>query len=150
MHVEAETTVARARDEVFNYVARAEQLPQYVTEFAWVKKLSDGDPGPGTEYAYKMERGQTEGTFAWTEFETLSRLAWRGPPAKSGPGSMAPAGWWELSDEGHATHVKLVMTPQPGGLFKLLAPLMSLGMRRGNAKALERLKQRLEGGMPTS
>jgi len=39
------------------------------------------------------------------------------------------------------------MTPQPGGLFKLLAPLMSLGMRRGNAKALERLKQRLEGGM---
>jgi uncharacterized protein YndB with AHSA1/START domain len=150
MHVEAETTVARARDEVFNYIARAEQLPQYVTEFAWVKKLSDGDPGTGTEYAYKMERGQTEGTFEWTEFETPSRLAWRGPPAKSGPGSMAPAGWWELSDEGHATHVKLVMTPQPGGLFKLLAPLMSLGMRRGNAKALERLKQRLEGGMPTS
>jgi hypothetical protein len=38
------------------------------------------------------------------------------------------------------------MEPKPGGLFKLMAPLMSMGMRKGNAKALERLKQRLEGG----
>jgi len=37
-----------------------------------------------------------------------------------------------------------VMTPEPGGLFKLIAPLMSRGMRGGNAKALERLKARLE------
>jgi len=29
-------------------------------------------------------------------------------------------------------------------MFKLLAPLMAAGMRRGNADALERLKQRLE------
>ena len=38
------------------------------------------------------------------------------------------------------------MTPKPGGLFKLMAPLMSMGMRRSNSQALERLKQRLEGG----
>jgi hypothetical protein len=42
--------------------------------------------------------------------------------------------------------VKLVMTPEPGGLFKLFAPFMSRGMRKGNAKALGLLKQRLEGG----
>jgi hypothetical protein len=36
------------------------------------------------------------------------------------------------------------MTPRPGGLFKLIAPLMAIGMRKGNAQALERLKQRLE------
>src|SRR5919204_541301 len=79
------------------------------------------------------------------KFEPPARLAWHGPPAKSGPGSMEPSGWWELSDEGTGTRVKLVMTPKPGGLFRLLAPLMSMGMRKGNAKALERLKQRLEG-----
>ena len=38
------------------------------------------------------------------------------------------------------------MAPTPGGLFKLLAPLMAAGLRRGNAQALERLKQRLEQG----
>jgi len=36
-----------------------------------------------------------------------------------------------------------------GGLFKLLAPFMAAGMRKGNEKALERLKQRLETGAPS-
>jgi uncharacterized protein YndB with AHSA1/START domain len=146
MHLEAETTIERSRPEVFDYLARAEHLPEYVTDFASVEQASDGEPARGTTYNYKMARGQVEGTFDWTEFDLGSRLAWHGPPAKSGPGSMEPSGWWELSDEGAGTRVKLVMTPKPGGLFKLMAPLMSMGMRKGNAKALERLKQRLEGG----
>jgi uncharacterized protein YndB with AHSA1/START domain len=150
MHLEAETTIDRPQAEVFDYIARAEFLPEYVTDFAWVKQLSDGMPGQGTEYSYQMKRGQVEGTFSWTEFASPSTLAWHGPPAKSGPGSMEPSGRWELSDQNGGTRVKLVMTPKPGGLFKLLAPLMSMGMRTGNAKALQLLKQRLEqGSTPT-
>lgn len=145
MHVEAETTVDRPRPEVFEYIAHAERLPEYVADFAWVSQTSSGEPSGGTEYSYKMARGSAEGTFRWTEFQPSSRLAWHGPPAKAGPGSMEPSGWWELTDAGAGTHVKLVMTPKPGGLFKLLAPLMTIGMRKGNAKALERLKGRLEG-----
>src|SRR3954470_23299306 len=145
MHVEAEITVARPRSEVFDYIARGERLPEYVTDFAWVKQDSDGDPAKGTQYSYKMQRGQAEGTFEWTEFEPQSKLAWHGPPAKAGPGSMEPSGWWELSDAGGGTRVKLVMAPEPGGLFKVLAPFMSMSMKKGNAKALERLKQRIEG-----
>jgi uncharacterized protein YndB with AHSA1/START domain len=148
MHIEAETTVDRPRPEVFAYIAHAERLPEYVTEFASVSQVSDGEPGRGTQYSYRMARGQAEGTFEWTEFEPGSKLAWHGPPAKTGPGSMEPAGWWELSDEGSSTRVKLVMEPTPGGLFKVLAPLMSLSMRKGNASALKRLKERLEGEAP--
>ena len=146
MHVEAETTVERPRPEVFDYLARAEHLPEYVTQFAWVKQTSEGAPARGCAYSYKMSRGPAEGTFEWTEFEPHSKLAWHGPPAKAGGGSMEPAGWWELSDEGSGTHVKLVMTPTPGGLLKLMAAFMTRGMRKGNAEALERLKQRLESG----
>lgn len=146
MRLEAETTIARSPGEVFDHLARAEHLPDYVTQFAWVKQLSAGEPGPGTQYSYKMARGQAEGTFEWTEFNRPSRLAWHGPPANAGPGSMEPAGHWELSDAGQATRVRLVMQPKPGGLFKLLAPLMSGSMRKGNAAALERLKSQLEGG----
>ena len=51
-----------------------------------------------------------------------------------------------MSDEGEGTRVALVMAPKPGGLFKLMAPLMSGSMRKGNARALELLKQQLEGG----
>jgi uncharacterized protein YndB with AHSA1/START domain len=144
MHVEAETTVARPRAEVFAYLSRAERLPEYVTEFAWVKQDSEGEPAAGTSYSYKMARGPAEGTFEWTEFEPTSRLAWHGPPAKAGPGTMEPSGWWELTDSDGGTRVKLVMTPTPGGLFKIVAPLMTMGMRKGNAKALQRLRQQLE------
>jgi Polyketide cyclase / dehydrase and lipid transport len=129
---------------VFGYIARGKLLPEYVTDFAWVKQESDGEPALGTRYSYEMKRGSVKGTWEWVEFEPHSRLAWHGPPAKSGPGSMEPAGGWELSDAGEATRVKLVMAPRPGGLFKLMAPLMSMGMRKGNVKALQLLKQKLE------
>jgi len=144
MHVQAEITVARPPTEVFEYLAHAERLPEYMTEFAWVKQSSEGAPGQGTQYSYKMARGHAEGAFTWTEFEPPSNLRWQGPTAKTGLGSMEPSGRWELSDAGEGTKVKLVMTPKPGGLFKLLAPLMSAGMRKNNASALERLKERLE------
>ena len=144
MHLEADIKVERPPAEVFEYLAHAEHLPEYVTDFATVSQEGEGEPARGTRYSHKMARGQASGTFDWTEFQPASRLAWHGPPAKAGPGTMEPSGWWELSPEGTGTRIKLVMTPEPGGLFKLIAPLMSRGMRSGNAKALERLKARLE------
>jgi uncharacterized protein YndB with AHSA1/START domain len=146
MQIEAQTTVARQPAEVFDYLAHAEYLPEYVTDFATVSQVSEGEPRVGTQYSYRMARGQAEGTFEWTRFEPDSQLAWHGPAAHVGLGSMQPAGWWELAPEAGGTRVKLVMAPKPAGLLKLLAPLLAAGMRSGNAKALERLKQRLEGG----
>ena len=145
MHLEAEITVERSPAEVFDYIAHGEKLPEYVTDFSWVKQDSDGEPALGTTYSYKMARG-AEGTFNWTEFEPGTRLAWAGPPTKAALGSMETSGWWELSAAGSGTHVKLVMTPEPGGLFRLMAPLMAMSMRKGNAAALARLKGKLEGG----
>ena len=149
MEAESDTTIARPRAEVFEFLAHAERLPEYVDEFAWVKRRSEGKPRSGFEYAYKMERGGAEGTFEWTAFEPHERLEWGGPAIKSGPGSVAPAGRWELSDEGHSTHVKLVMATRFGGALKLLAPVMRPAIRRGNARALKRLKERLEGSART-
>jgi uncharacterized protein YndB with AHSA1/START domain len=144
VHLEAETTIARPRRDVFAHIARAELLPEYVDEFAWVKQDSEGEPALGTQYSYEMKRGGAKGTFEWVQFEPDSKLAWHGPPAKAGPGSMEPSGGWEFTDEGEGTRVKLIMSPKPGGLFKLMAPFMAGGMRKGNDRALERLKQQLE------
>ena len=51
--------------QVFEYLARSEHLPDYATDFVWVKQTSNGEPSLGTEYRYRMKRG-TEGTFART------------------------------------------------------------------------------------
>ena len=142
MHVEAEISIARPRVQVFEYLARSEHLPDYATDFAWVKQTSHGEPRLGTEYRYRMKRG-TEGTFARTEFEPHIALAWHGPSAKAGPGSMEPAGRWELSDAPEGTNVKLIMAPKPHGLLKLLAPMISSGVRKDLPIALEQLKQTL-------
>ena len=145
MQVESETTVAKAPAEVFDYIAHAEYLPEYVTDFDSVRQVGEGQPALGTQYSYTMKRG-AEGTFEWTSFEPTAHLAWHGPRVKAGPGSMEPAGWWDLSAQGESTRVKLVMAPEPGGLFKLLAPFLAAGMRKGNDRALDRLKQQLEQG----
>jgi uncharacterized protein YndB with AHSA1/START domain len=145
MQIESEITIGRTAPDVFAYLAHAEDLPGYVTDFEMVSQDTEGDPGVGTRYSYKMTRG-ARGTFEWTEFEPTSHLAWHGPAVKAGPGSMEPAGRWEITPAGDRTRVKLVMAPTPGGLFKLLAPFMAAGMRKGNEKALELLKQRLESG----
>jgi uncharacterized protein YndB with AHSA1/START domain len=143
IYTEAEISINRPRAEVFDYLAHAEQLPEYIDEFQSVTHEEAGEPARGHVYSYRMKRG-TEGTFEWTEFQPNDRLAWSGPAAKSGPGSMKPSGWWELTDQGAGTHVKLVMTPEPGGLFKLMAPLMKRAMNKGNEKAMHKLKSRLE------
>jgi hypothetical protein len=37
MHVEAEINIARPRAQVFEFLARSEHLPDYATDFVWVK-----------------------------------------------------------------------------------------------------------------
>jgi uncharacterized protein YndB with AHSA1/START domain len=144
IHTEAEITIDRPRSEVFDFLAHAEHLPEYVEDFEAVSHEEPGEPARGHVYSYRMKRGGVEGTFEWKEFQPHDKLAWSGPRVKAGAGSMRPTGWWELSDEGGGTHVKLVMEPEPGGLFALMAPLMKMGMAKGNARALETLKTKLE------
>lgn len=143
IHTEGEITIDRPRSEVFDFLAQGERLPEYIDDFETVTHEEPGEPARGHVYSYRMKRG-AEGTFEWTEFQPHDKLSWSGPRVKQGPGSMRPVGYWQLSDEGPGTRVKLVMEPEPGGLFKLLAPVMKSQMTKGNQRGLENLKRILE------
>jgi uncharacterized protein YndB with AHSA1/START domain len=145
IHTEAEITINRPRSEVFEFLAHGERLPEYIDDFETVTHEEPGEPARGHVYSYKMKRG-AEGTFEWKEFQPNAKLAWSGPRVTQGPGSMRPVGWWELTDDGSGTRVKLVMEPEPGGMFKLMAPLMKMGMAKGNERGLTKLKSLLENG----
>jgi uncharacterized protein YndB with AHSA1/START domain len=146
MHLEAQIVVTAPRAEVFDYLAHAEYLPEYASDFVWVRRIQGAKPGLDAEYAYKMKRG-TEGTFRHSVYEPHSRLVWQGPPARSGPGTMAPSGMWELSDIERGTRVNLVMSPTPGGLLRIMAPVISKSVARQLPSSLTHLKERLEGNV---
>jgi uncharacterized protein YndB with AHSA1/START domain len=143
MHLEAQIDISAPRTEVFDYLAHGEYLPEYASDFVWVRRILGAEPGLDAEYAYKMKRG-TEGTFRHAVYEPHLRLVWRGPPARSGPGTMAPSGTWELTDIEGGTRVNLVMSPTPGGLLRVMAPFISKSVARQLPASLTRLKQRLE------
>jgi hypothetical protein len=56
---------------------------------------------------------------------------------------------WEEQGEGR-THMTLRNRGEPSGFSKLLAPAMTVAMRRANLKDLERLKSALEAQPSTS
>jgi hypothetical protein len=57
---------------------------------------------------------------------------------------MAPSGTWELSNIEGGTRVNLVMSPTPGGLLRVMTPVISKSVARELPASLTRLKQRLE------
>ena len=140
----AEAEIGRPRQEVFDYLARGEKLPDWVEEFAEVEQTSEGPPAKGTTYRYRMRRGG-ESTFEWSEFEAGRRIAWDGPALKSGPGSMRPRGSYELEDADGGTRIQMTQDPELAGFMKLMAPFITRSLRKGAPKSLEKLKGILEG-----
>ena len=140
----AEAEIGRPREEVFDYLAHGEKLPDWVEEFEEVEQTSEGSPAKGTTYRYKMRRGG-ESTFEWAEFEAGRRIAWDGPPLKSGPGSMRPRGQYDLEDADGGTRVRMTQDPEMAGFMKLMAPLITRSLKKGGPRSLEKLKGILEG-----
>jgi uncharacterized membrane protein len=144
IRVEREIEIERPAADVFDFLARGENLPRWMDEFASVEKITDGPPTLGTTYRYRMKRG-AESTFVWEEFESPRRIGWHGPPAGSGFGMLEPKGTWELENTGSATRLRMTMEPRTGRLMRLLSPLLERSIRKGSARNFERLKGILEG-----
>jgi uncharacterized protein YndB with AHSA1/START domain len=143
MAVSVEVTVERPPGEVFPVVADGERLPEWMEDFERVEQRSEGPPGLGTEYRYKMRRAP-ESTFEWSEFVPGRRVAWSGPPLKTGPGSLEPRGGIDVEPADEGSLVRVTLDPVPRGAIKLLMPIMRRSMRNGAVQNLSRLKALLE------
>ena len=143
MAVSVEVTVERPPGQVFEVVARGERLPEWMGNFERVEQASEGPPALGTEYRFKMRR-TPESTFEWSEFEPGRRVAFSGPPLRTGPGSLEPRGAIdvELADGGSLVRVTLDSVLR--GAIRLLMPIMRRSMRNGAFQNVSRLKTLLE------
>ena len=83
----------------------------------------------------------------WTEQELLTHLQSARRLQRNFPDDPTKmtleAGWGQVRSESVLGRER-AGPPEPGGLFKLMAPFMKRGMNKGNAKAMEKQKARLE------
>ena len=143
--IEIDTVVERPRQEVFDYLARGENLPQWMSTFESVQPASQDAPGQGTSYAYKMTHGGAESTFEYSDFVPGQRIAWTGPPVKAGPGTISPRGSFDLEDKGTGTHLSMSLDPELSASMKAVGMMMKRQMKKDAKEDLSRLKQLLEG-----
>lgn len=147
VRVELEVEIARPRAEVFDYLARGENMPRWMSEFQSVEQLSEGPPGLGTTYRYRLKRPRRASTIEWVEFEQGRRLAFAAGRIRAGFGSLAPRGSLTLEEVGAgATRVRAVYEPKLGGVMRLMGRPVAASIRRGRAGDHQRLKQVLEEG----
>lgn len=143
MAVSVEATIGRPPEDVFPVVADGERLPEWMEDFERVEQVSEGSPAQGTEYRYKFKRSP-ESTFEWSEFEPGRRVAWSGPPLKTGPGSLQPRGGIDVEPAPEGSRVRVTLDPLPGGVMKALLPVLRRPMRKGAVQSLSRLKALVE------
>ena len=143
--------VGRPLDEVWEYLADSENLPDWSDDFeSCVRAGNDRGPiGEGTTYRFKLRAPAREGTFQYVDWDPRRRLRWDGDPIRATGGSIRPRGGYHVEAVGDdRTRVCLVFEPEPGGAMKLLTPLIRRSIRRGRTADAARLKQILESRAP--
>ncbi len=146
MHVEESVEINRPLEEVFNYVANRENLPEWSTLVQEVQKETQGALEEGARFT-------TVAKFLGRRFETPYEVVVHDPPrrhtdrSRGGPFEQEYTHIFEEA-AGGGTRLTQVSDAEPGGFFKLAGPLLERAGRRQFRADLENLKdiQEAQGG----
>ena len=148
MRIEKEIDIQAAPHNVFAFLAQSQNMPQWMSAFDTVEQLTPGPPALGTSYRCASSGNPPlEATVEWVVFEDNHKLAWSGPPASVGPGTMQFEGSHTLySLDGGATRLVAVLETTFGGALKAAGALRGRQIKKDFEKDLDRLKALLESG----
>jgi uncharacterized protein YndB with AHSA1/START domain len=139
--VEDNVVIRRPLDEVFAFVADAENDPKWRDDHLETVRTSDGPIGPGTTYREVIKfMGRMEARAQIVEYEPRRRVALR---LTSGP--LRPTLTYSFEPADGGTRLTYRVDLRTSGLFRLMEPLMPGTIRkqwRGNFGNLKRI---LEG-----
>ncbi len=142
MRIEESVEINRPPEEVFEYVADPENLPEWTGIVLEVQKEGRGQLKEG-------DRFTSVAKFLGRRFETPFEVAAYQPPRlhshKSTGGPMQQE-WTRTFEEtaGGGTRLTQVVEGEPGGFFRLAGPLLERAGRRQFRTDLENLKDLLE------
>ncbi|MGH2682903.1 MAG: SRPBCC family protein [Actinomycetota bacterium] len=140
MRFENNLRIDRPVNEVFEFLAKFENIPRWNYAIVETRQVSDGPVGVGTTYRQvRSVPSRSEETFEVTEFEPPRRLSIRG-----GFGPLEGMMTYDLEPDEGGTRLKNSAQLEGRGLVKLAAPLASGRIAEAVAENLTALKQLLE------
>jgi uncharacterized protein YndB with AHSA1/START domain len=140
-HIEGEIIINRPVEEVFDVVADERNEPRYNPRLLWAEKLSSGPVGRGTQYraATKTIGRPVEMTIEFIDYERPRRLA-----SLTHMPTMEIQGVLTFEPVPEGTRMQWSWELQPGGVLRLLTPLISRIGQRQEQAIWAGLKQYLE------
>jgi uncharacterized membrane protein len=144
--VVSEITIRRPRDEVAAFASDLSNAPRWYQNIKAVEWITQPPVQVGSRMAFVAHflGRRLAYTYEVTEFVPGERLVMR---TAEGPFPMETTYTWEAAGNG-LTHMTLRNRGTPSGFSVLLAPFMSMAVRRENRKDLEALKRLLESPAP--
>jgi uncharacterized membrane protein len=133
---EHSVTVDRPIDEVFAFLADAENDPRWRSAVLDIERL--GGEGAGARYrqGVKGPMGRrVAADFEITEYAPPRAIGFRGTA-----GPVRPVGRYELEPADGGTHVRFSLAFEPRGVKRLMAPSVARAMR-SEVQAIERLPE---------
>jgi uncharacterized membrane protein len=144
--VVTEITLRRPKDEVAAFASDPSNAPRWYQNIKSVEWVSQPPVQVSSRMAFVAHflGRRIAYTYEVTEFVPGERLVMR---TAEGPFPMETTYTWEATDDGH-THMTLRNRGTPSGFSVLLAPFVSMAVRRENRRDLEALKRLLESPAP--
>jgi hypothetical protein len=142
--VVSEIVIDRPRAQVAGYAADPSHAPDWYVNIATVQWLTDPPVQVGSRMAFvaRFLGRRLAYTYDIVEYVPGERLVMR---TAEGPFPMETTYTWQ-PDGPERTRMTLRNRGEPAGFSRLMAPFMSMAMRRANRNDLAALKRRLESG----
>lgn len=141
INVTDEVVISKPLSEVFAFVADHENLPKWTVGVKESRRLTPGPPTTGTKYQVV---GQLLGRSVVSTYEVTALDQDRSFQGTMNSPMFSFSERYRFEPEGSDTRVSMSAGAQPHGVFRLLAPVMALGVRRQVKADHRRLKTLLE------
>ncbi len=133
-------TIDRPIAEVFAFLVKFENVPQWNAAISETQRISIGPMKVGVRYAQTRTRPtRSEEQFEVTAYEPDRKLAIRGTF-----GPFSGCFIYELEPMGNLTRLVNTVDLEPSGQVSIIAPLMTSRIKAAVAGNLNKLKQILE------
>ncbi len=133
-------TIARPVGDVFSYLARFENIPQWNYAISRTRSITPGAVGVGSRYVQQRTVPKVrEESFEVITYEPERKLSIKGTF-----GPLPTQATYVMEPAGDATVLTNIMEIEPPVLVRALAPLATPRLKAAVAANLDRLKQILE------